>query len=128
MSEHEHSGLRFWVGFFVGGLIGAIVLFFLGTKEGRKTGKTLQSKGDDVLDELRIRLDEMVQEGKSLVKEGKEIKEEVIEKLEDKKESLTKSASESIDSALAHIEALQERGRQTTATLRKQFKNLPKKS
>lgn len=128
MSEHEHRDLRFWVGFFVGGLIGAIVLFFLGTKEGKKTGNVLHEKGVDVLDELRDRLDEIVQEGKELVKEGKEIKEDVVEQLEDKKDSLTKTATDSIDTALAHIEALQERGRQTTASLRKKFKNLPKKS
>ncbi|MBI4062429.1 YtxH domain-containing protein [Candidatus Gottesmanbacteria bacterium] len=103
MSEDNHRDIRFWVGFFVGGLLGAIVLFFMGTREGKKTG-------EDILDDIRNRLE-------GVVKEGKEIKKEVIE-----------STSEKIDTALAHIEELQERGRQTTATLRKQFKNLPKKS
>ncbi len=121
MSERNPRDIRFWVGFFIGGLIGAIVLFFLGTRDGKKTGKLLQDKGEDILDQLRGRLD-------SLVKEGKDIKEDVIEKIEEKKEGVVKSASESIDTALAHIEELQERGRQTTATLRKQFTNLPKKS
>lgn len=114
MSEEKPRDPRFWVGFFIGGLLGAIVLFFLGTKEGKKTGKLLEDKGEGILDELRDRLADVVKEGK--------------QQIEEKKEVVVKSATESIDTALAHIEELQERGRQTTATLRKQFKNLPKKN
>lgn len=107
MSEERSHDLRFWVGFFIGGLLGAIVLFFMGTKEGKRTG-------EDLLDDIRDKIEGVVKKGK--------------EQIEEKKEVVVKSASESIDTALAHIEELQERGRQTTATLRKQFKNLPKKS
>ena len=114
MSEEQPRDLRFWIGFFVGGFLGAIVLFFMGTKEGKKTGKLLEDKGQDVLDDIRNRLTNVVKEGK--------------QQIEEKKEVVVKSATESIDTALAHIEELQERGRQTTATLRKQFKNLPKKT
>ena len=114
MSEEQPRDLRFWVGFFIGGLLGAIVLFFMGTKEGKKTGKLLEGKGEDILDDIRNRLTSVVREGK--------------QQIEEKKEVVVKSATESIDTALAHIEELQERGRQTTATLRKQFKNLPKRS
>ena len=53
----------------------------------------------------------------------------VIEKLEDTKEELTETATKKLDSALAHIEELQEHGRETTASIRKRlFKNLPKRS
>jgi len=41
---------------------------------------------------------------------------------------MTDAAVEKIDSALAHIEAIQHKGVETTATIRKKFKNLPKKS
>lgn len=108
MSENKKD-VKFWVGFFIGGLIGAIVLFFLGTKEGKKTSKQLEEKGKDILDEFVEKLE-------SLEKKGEEIKGEVAE-----------TASEKIDTALAHIEALQERGRETTAALRRRFKNIPKK-
>ena len=127
MSEKDHKDIRFWVGFFIGGLLGAIVLFFLGTKEGKRTGKDLHDKGGDILDEISERLNAFVEESKELVKEGNEMKEEVVERLGDTKQKITESTTDSIESALAHIEALQERGRQTTASLRKKFKNLPKK-
>lgn len=120
-NEHHHGDFRFFLGFFIGGLIGAVVIFLLGTKEGKKTGRLLEEKGKDILDDLQDKVGE-------LEKKSKEIKEEVVDRLMDKKEELTQSASERLDDALAHIEKMQEQGRETTAQLRKNFfKNLPKR-
>lgn len=125
---HAHRDGKFWVGFFIGGLLGAILLFFLGTKEGKKTGKLLEHKGKDILDELGEKLEALEQKGKELAKQGEAIKDDVIEHLENKKEQLTDRASEKLESALTHIEKLQEEGLETTKTLRRRiFKNLPKK-
>jgi gas vesicle protein len=130
MSEERHgTDIKFLAGFFIGGLIGALVIFFLGTKEGKKAGRLLQQKGEDVLGELEDQVEELEQKGKDLLKHGEEIKEQVIEKIEDKTEEFTETASRKLDSALAHIEEIQEHGRETTASIRKRlFKNLPKKS
>ncbi len=101
--EHKGGDLKFFIGLFIGGLVGACVIFFLGTKEGKKATKLLEEKGE-------------------------EIKDSVKDKLVETKEVLTESATEKLDSALAHIEELQKHGRETTAELRKTlFKNLPKK-
>jgi len=127
MSENNHSDGKFLFGFFIGGLIGALIIFFLGTKEGKKTSKLLEHKGKDLLDELEDRLDELQQKGKDLVRQGEKIKETVIDTIDEKKEELTDSAVERIDTALAHLEELQQQGAETTNALRKRFKNLPKK-
>lgn len=129
MSDTNQRDIKFWIGFFIGGLLGAIVLFFLGTKEGKRTGRELEGKGRDLLDDFLNKLETLEHKGKELVLEGEELKKDVVSSLEEKKEEITESATEKIDSALAHIEALQERGRETTAALRKRltFKNLPKK-
>lgn len=122
MSEERKNEGKFWLGFFIGGLIGAIVIVFMGTKEGKKTGKLLEEKGKDALDLLQEKLAELEQK-------GKELEEQVIEKLEDTKEVLAEKTSEKLDETLSHIEAIQERGRETTANLRHRlFKNLPKKT
>ena len=63
MSE-EHRDGKFWFGFFMGGLIGAIVLFFLGTKEGKRTGKLLEDKGKDLLDDLEGKLEDLEKKAK----------------------------------------------------------------
>lgn len=126
MSEHDHNG-KFIFGFFLGGLIGALVIFFLGTKEGKKLEKKLELKGKDVLDELEEKLEEMEASGKELVKKGEAIKERVMDTLEEKKDEMSEATVEKIGSALEHIEKIQHQGAETTATLRKRFTNIPKK-
>lgn len=129
MSENKGgtpSGFLF--GLFLGGLLGAVTLFFLGTKEGKKTGKLLEAKTKDFLDELEDKIDDMEAKGKELAKQGEKIKADVLEKIEDRKEEFTVDAAQKLDSALAHIEAIQDKSRETTAEIRKKFKNIPKKS
>ena len=129
MNDDRRTDGKFLFGFFIGGLIGALTIFFLGTKEGKKTGKLIREKGEDILDDVQGKIGELEKKGKELVREGESIKEEMLDTLEDKKEELTGNAAEKLESALAHIEALQEHGRQTTANLRKRiFKNLPRKA
>lgn len=128
MSDNHHPDGRFLLGFFLGGILGALTIFFLGTKEGKKTGKILEEKGRDFIDELQDRIEDLETQGKELVKKGEALKEKVIEQMEEKKETITHEAVVKADSALAHIEALQEHGRETTSSLRKRlFKNAPKK-
>jgi len=124
--NHNHDG-KFLFGFFIGGLIGALIIFFLGTKEGKKTGKIIEGKGRDLIDELEEKLDKLQEKGKELVKQGEEMKEKVMDSIGDKKDEVTEAAAEKIDVALAHIQEMQQKGAETTATLRKQFKNIPKK-
>jgi len=128
MSDHNHPDGKFLFGFFLGGVVGALTIFFLGTKEGKKTGKILEEKGKDFVDDLQDRIEDLESHGKELVKKGEELKEKVVEQMEERKDSVTQDAAVKIDTALAHIEALQEHGRETTASLRKRFfKNTPKR-
>ena len=102
--SHHGTDIKFLAGFFIGGLVGALTIFFLGTKEGKKAGKFLQQKGENVLGELEDQVEELEQKGKDLLKHGEEIKEQVMEKIEDKSEELSETATRKLDSALAHIE------------------------
>jgi gas vesicle protein len=125
---HHHDDNRFWFGFFMGGLLGAIILFFSGTKEGRKAGKLVKEKGEDLIGEIQERLEDLKEKGKELEKEGEILSEEIKGEIAEKKDNLTKDVTAKIDSALEHIEKVQEQGRQTTENIRKMFKNLPKKN
>ncbi|KKU83489.1 hypothetical protein A2973_02090 [Candidatus Gottesmanbacteria bacterium RIFCSPLOWO2_01_FULL_49_10] len=126
MSEERNN--KFWFGFFLGGLLGAILLFFMGTREGKKTGKALEDKGKDLLEELQDKLEEMENRGRELVKQGGELKEQVIDEIKEKKEDLSEAAVEKLDTALAQIEKLQEQSVETTKHIRSRFfKNLPKR-
>ena len=127
MNNDRHDN-RFWFGFFIGGLLGAILLFFMGTKEGKKTGKLLEDKGRNLLDELQEKLEEMEKRGRELVKQGAELKEQVVDEIKEKKEDLGDAAAEKLDTALAQIEKLQEQSVETTKHIRQRFfKNTPKR-
>ena len=126
--ERRGVDLQFLLGLFIGGLIGAFLIFFMGTKEGKKTKKLLEQKGEDTLDDIHDQIDALEQKGKEIVEQGQEIKEQVIEQLEDKKEELTERATEKLDTALAQVEKIQEEGLSSTSDLRKRiFKNVPSK-
>jgi gas vesicle protein len=126
--HHGHEDNRFWFGFFLGGLIGAIILFFAGTREGKKAGKMIHEKGEDLIGDIQDRLEDLKKKGKEMADEGEAFKTDIVEQLEDKKGDLTKEVTAKIDSALEHIEKVQEQGRVATENIRKMFKNVPKKS
>lgn len=120
---------KFMIGFFVGGLIGAGLMFFMGTKEGKKVEKMIEKKGKETLGDLEDEIDDLKEKGKELMKKSEVIKDQMLEQLEDKKEDLTVEATKRIDTALAGAEEIQEKGLSATANLRKHlFRNLPKKS
>jgi gas vesicle protein len=126
--ENSHSDIKFLLGLFIGGIIGAVIIFFLGTKEGKKTGKLLEEKGKDIVDDISEKVSELEEKGKELIEQTEVIKENVVAEVEEKKEELTQATSEKLDTALAHIEKIQTESAQTTAELRKRlFKNIPKK-
>lgn len=128
MSEYKGPDLKFLIGFFLGGVIGAITIFLIGTKEGKKTTKILEEKGKDFIEDLQDKIDDIEQQGKALIRKGEALKEQVTEQIEEQKETITKETAVRVDKALAHIEEVQEQGLETTATLRKRlFKNIPKR-
>ena len=128
---HIHSGNQdasFWFGLFLGGLIGGVLIYLLGTKEGRKLSDELQGKGEGWLAEVEKKLHDLEKHGGSLVEKGEALKEHILDKAEGAKEHLSDDVVTKVDKALEHIEKLQERGRSTTSQIRKRlFKNTPKK-
>jgi gas vesicle protein len=134
----------FWVGLFLGGLIGAILIVVLGTEKGKKLAAKLQKEGFDWLEETKSEVNEkvgqrleqfeekrqeLVEKGEELVKSGKKLQAEIADTVTDGRTDLVETVVEKVDETLSHIEKLQERGRQATATLRKNlvFKSIPKK-
>lgn len=127
-TNDRDKGTKFWFGFFLGGLIGAGLLFFLGTKEGRQAKKKLEQRGKDLIRELEEKIKEFEDVGKNIIKEGEDIKKEVAKQIENKRENLSKEAGERISQALERVEQIQTSSAKKTSDLRKRFfKNLPKK-
>jgi gas vesicle protein len=118
---------KFVLGMFLGGIIGAGIIFFVGTKEGKRTAKLIQKKGKEVVDDLEERVEELEEKGKELLEQGEEIKDRVIDKMKDTAGDVSEEASERLDKALEKLEDVQKGSLQTTTSIRKHFVNLPKK-
>jgi len=111
----------FLTGLIIGGAVGAGLVFLFGTEKGEKVRKELKEKGADVLDDLDDVLGELEEKGKELKKKAEKVKEEVVEHAGEFKEKASVEVMEKLDDTLANIEALQERGREATAALRKKY-------
>ncbi|OGG09880.1 hypothetical protein A2154_04560 [Candidatus Gottesmanbacteria bacterium RBG_16_43_7] len=128
MNESKKDDFRFWFGFFLGGLLGALTLFFLGTKEGKKAARSIKRKGEDLVDDLQEKLDEIKDRGQRLLEETNQLKEKITDTISDKKDELTQDVAQKIDTTLASIESIQERGLESTANLRKDLGKSSRKS
>lgn len=129
MDQQKNKG--FLNGLILGGLVGAGLFFLLGTEKGKKIQKKLKEGGKKAAESMEDLVKELEEKGKELEEKAQEVKEQIQEKIEDTKENIKDQVSERIDSTLSHIEALQDKGRETTSqihdTLKKRFfKNIPK--
>lgn len=103
MENERQSGNGFWMGFFVGGLAGAVLLYFLGTKEGKKLAEELKGKGGELLDQLGEEIEDL---------EGKAV---------EVKEKIGGQAMDKLDEALIKLEEKQDLAREATSNFRKRF-------
>ncbi len=107
----------FWFGMFLGGFVGALILYLLGTKEGKKVTKEFEEEGEGFFAEIEKKLIEVEKKGSDFLEHAAESKDEIVE-----------TVVKGVDTTLSHIEKLQEHGRATTSQIRKRlFKNAPKK-
>lgn len=127
----------FWFGMFLGGLLGALLILILGTDKGRKLAQKLQKEGlefiDDAKDvvgkEVEDKVEVLRNKSAELFEKGKELEAEIVEAMGEAKADFSEAAAEKVDESLAHIEELQQHGRQSTQELRKKlFKNIPRKT
>ena len=131
MCDQEDKG--FLKGLVIGGLIGTGLYFLFGTEKGKKIQKELKEKGKEAAEKIEGLLDELEEKGEDLEKKVEEVKKQIQERIEDTGEITKEQIGEKLDSTLDKIEQLQERGRQTTASIhadlkkRLLFKNLPKR-
>src|SRR3990167_7855535 len=75
---------NFWLGFFIGGFIGVVIIVLLGSK------------------------------GEELLAEAQEVKEKAVEKIEEKKEVMGEVIVEKMDQVLTNIESAQAKGMELT--------------
>lgn len=139
----QRQDSQFWIGLFLGGIIGALLIIILGTEKGKQLAQKLYTDGLDFLDDTKETLadtvrekvadieqksQELSQKGEELLAQGKALEQQIVDTVVEARTDVTEAAAEKVDETLAHIEKLQEHGRESTAQLRTRlFKNIPKR-
>lgn len=101
---------NFWIGFFLGGLIGGFIIFVLGTKEGKKLAERIVDKAELYEEELEENVAKLQKKGEDLLKEAQTVKDQVVEKLENERETVSAALVTKLDQTLTHIEDVQKKG------------------
>lgn len=105
---------NFWLGFFLGGLVGGAVIFIFGTKEGKKILDKLEKKKDEVKNKIRHQSGEFVSEAEN-------IEQKIIHGLNKGKERIEKDITGRIDRSLDNLIEVQQQGIQITKEAKNKF-------
>lgn len=81
MNEEKEKGSNFWLGFLLGGIVGGVGLFALGTKEGKRLVEKLIEQVEGYEKDLGKGVTSLQKEGKRLIKEAKKEVQTVKEKV-----------------------------------------------
>lgn len=108
--NNEKGSNNFWIGFFLGGLVGAFIIFIMGTKQGKKLADRLIEETELYEEELEEKVARLQKKGEELLEEAKDIKDKVIKEVEDGKKDVTDRLATKMDEALTKIEDIQKKG------------------
>lgn len=121
MNEHQCKGGNFWLGFFLGGLVGAFVLFLMGTKEGKKLLARFIEEAESYEEDLEEKVSNLQKKGEALLQEAQEVKNHVIENVEEGKKNISEMLISRLDQALTKIEDVQKQGATITEELHHRY-------
>ena len=108
-SDSQKSG-NFWLGFFVGGLAGAFIIFVLGTKKGKKLAEKLIEEVEEHEEGLEQKVSKLQKKGEAFFKEAESVKERISEEIDTKKQIVSDTLVSKMDEALTKIEDIQRKG------------------
>ena len=124
MCDRKSSFLE---GLMVGAVLGVGGYLFLQSDQGKKIQKELKKKAEPYLEDIGDLLEDLKDQSNDLIEKAEEVKNTLEDKIEEGKEQAEDILTDKLESSLSHIEVLQERGREATATIRKKFfKNIKK--
>lgn len=107
MNETHEQNSHFWFGFFIGGIVGSIVLFLLGTREGKKLLERIEEKLEFLEEDLEQKLEEAQGKGDRFLKKAKSIHRKISHDLNKNKKELANKITESVDQTQEFVGDLQ---------------------
>lgn len=90
MSSDKNKGL--FLGFLVGGAIGAILALLYAPKSGRELRRDIKEKADGYIEDAEKYVSDAKEKAKNLINEGKKKSEKIIDEAKTKSEAILKDA------------------------------------
>lgn len=104
MSDEKNDG-SFFLGIILGGVIGGIIIFILGTKEGKKLLEKVIDHVENPGDDLEKEIGKLESKGRQFLKDASDIS----KKIKTGNETISQIISSKIDSALKRGENIRNR-------------------
>ena len=121
MNCNSHKSGNFWLGFFLGGLVGAFIIFVLGTKEGKKIAEKLLDQAEDYEEGLEEKDEKLQKHGEELLQQAEKVKEKVTKEVEKGEKKVSQALVSKMDQTLTTIEDLGKRGVAITQDLHHRY-------
>ena len=121
MEKNKKSDKKFSLGLFLGGLIGAAIIFILGTKEGKKLAENFVEKTEDFEKDLEVRVKKLRSKGEDLIKDAENIKIKLEKRIQEGKQTTSSILVSKIGESLKKLEEVQRKGISLTQELRDKY-------
>lgn len=118
--NNEKGNNHFWLGFMLGGIFGALIIFLLGTEKGKRLAKKIIEDSNLAGEDIEEKIDKLKTSGENIIREAEDVKEKVAKKVDSKKGVSNRLISK-MDEALTKIENIQKKGAEATRSVRHRY-------
>lgn len=103
MNEEKKPG-NFWIGFFLGGIFGLILVFLYSTKEGKKIARSLLEKGEILEEEIEEKLALLEGKGEEIIEEAEKLKKDIVKKVNKETKKVSKVVAAKVEETKEKVE------------------------
>ncbi len=121
MNDNSHKGGNFWLGFFLGGLIGAFIIFILGTKDGKKIYGLLEDEEDKFKNKIDDKIQTLKTKGEEYLKETDNLQKKVKQEVITDAKTVSQTIVDKLDDSLGQLQEVQKKGVELTEAVRSRF-------
>lgn len=121
MNDNSHKGGNFWLGFFLGGLIGAFLIFILGTKDGKKIYELLENEEEKVKNKIGDKINNLKTQGDKYLKETDNLQKKVKQEVAAEVKTVSQTIVDKLDDSLGQLQEVQKKGAELTEAVRSRF-------